>query len=236
MSTLLGIEKKPDQAMDCLFQARALFQGLADEYPEEPEYCRALGRLLFTIGIWQRSLGHPDQAREPFTESIAQYRRGLQYDADGRIHNNLAFVLADCPEVGLRHPGEAVTLARQALAAVPGEGNFWNTLGVACYRAGDWRAATTALEKSMALYTDTSPDLTDWFFLAMANWQLGDRAQARTWHMKATQALELRLLSEGIIRYLKEASDLLGVKQPDLPRPDEPPSEKDSARSANKKG
>ena len=91
-------------------------------------------------------------------------------------------------------------------------------------------------EKSVALYTDTSPDLADWFFLAMANWQLEDRAQAHSWYTKATQALEPRLLTEGVLRYVKEASDLLGVKQPELPRPEEPPSEKNSARPDNKKG
>jgi eukaryotic-like serine/threonine-protein kinase len=236
MSSLLGMEKKPEKGMESLFQARALFQGLVDEYPEEPEYCRALGRLLFTIGIWQRSLGHPDRATEPFRQSIAEYSRGLQYDADGRIHNNLAFLLADCPEAALRDPSRGVMLARQALEASPREGNFWNTLGVVCYRAGDWRAAVAALEKSIELYTDAGPDLTDWLFLAMANWQLGDRSQARSWYTKATQALEPRLLSEGVIRYLKEASALLGVKQPELPRPDDPASEKDAAKSANKKG
>ena len=49
-------------------------------------------------------------------------------------------------------------------------------------------------------------------------------------------ALEPRLLTEGVLRYVKEASDLLGVKQPELPRPEEPPSEKNSARPDNKKG
>ena len=43
-----------------------------------------------------------------------------------------------------------MALARQAVAKQPVRAN-WNTLGVALYRAGDWKGAIEALGKSMEL-------------------------------------------------------------------------------------
>ncbi len=57
------------------------------------------------------------------------------------LSNNLAWALATCPDPGLaqsasrRHPG---AIRRPA---GPRNGLYWNTLGVACCRAGDWDAA-----------------------------------------------------------------------------------------------
>ena len=66
-----------------------------------------------------------------------------------------------------------------------------NTLGVAQYRAGDYKAARETLTQSIA--KRGRPDASDEFFLAMTFWKLGDREQARRFLqegvklMKATQ-------------------------------------------------
>ena len=80
-------------------------------------------------------------------------------------HNELAWLLATDPNPNARDPGRAVNWAKKAVELAPNEGNFWNTLGVAHYRAGDWKAALEALEKSMKLRN--GGDSSDWFFLAM---------------------------------------------------------------------
>ena len=54
---------------------------------------------------------------------------------------------------------------------------------MAHYRAGDWKASLTALEKSMELRK--GGDSFDWFFLAMAHWQLGEKDEAREWYDRA---------------------------------------------------
>src|SRR5262249_43240750 len=62
--------------------------------------------------------------------------------------NNLAWELATAPNLRQREPGLAVQLAKQAVRQVPGETAYWNTLGVAHYRAGEWQAAIQALEEA----------------------------------------------------------------------------------------
>ena len=58
---------------------------------------------------------------------------------------------------------------------------YWNTLGVAYYRNGDFPAAIKALRKSGSRGWD---DGLDSFFLAMAHWQSGHPNQARWWYVR----------------------------------------------------
>ena len=56
---------------------------------------------------------------------------------------------------------------------------------LAQYQAGDWKSAIAALEKSMELRNDG--DSHDWFILAMAHWQLGEKDKAREWFAKSAR-------------------------------------------------
>jgi uncharacterized protein HemY len=63
--------------------------------------------------------------------------------------------LATSPDSKFRDPKRAVELAKKAVKLAPKEGNYWNTLGVAQYRASDWKEAIAALEKSIELLRAT---------------------------------------------------------------------------------
>src|SRR5262249_31177224 len=102
--------------------------------------------------------------------------------------NDLAWLFATCRDSKFRNPNRAVELARKSVELTPKDGNHWNTLGVAHYRAGDWKAAIAALEKSMELRK--GGDSFDWFFLAMAHWQLGKKEESRKWNDKAVAWME----------------------------------------------
>ena len=54
-----------------------------------------------------------------------------------------------------------------------------NTLALAEYRVGHWNESIAAAEHSMALREGGSAS--DWFFLAMAHWQKGEKGEARKW-------------------------------------------------------
>ena len=129
---------------------------------------------------------------------------------DSKVHNNLAWWLATCQEPRPRDPARAVELARKAVELAPKQGMFWNTLGVAQYRAGDSNAAVAALTKSMEL--SNGGDSNDWFFLAMAHWHLGDKPQALSWYDKAVRWMEKnKPTDEELIRFRAEAAAWLEV-------------------------
>jgi Flp pilus assembly protein TadD len=120
-------------------------------------------------------------------------------------------MLATSTEPKLRDPARAVVLAKKAVDLEPKAGMWWNTLGVAQYRAGDRKGAVDSLKKSMELRN--GGDSFDWFFLAMAHWQLGNKAEARKWYDKAVGWMDKNKRDdEELIRFRAEAADLLDAK------------------------
>jgi tetratricopeptide (TPR) repeat protein len=137
----------------------------------------------------------------------------------GEAHNNLAWFLATCSEPKFLDPKRAVALAQKAVELAPKEGNCWNTLGATQYRAKNWKAAIEALDKSRELRK--GGDAFDFFFLAMAYWQLGQKDEALKWYKQASEWVEKN--SQGLAdnatwtdelrRFRAEAEELLKIEE-----------------------
>jgi uncharacterized protein HemY len=158
--------------------------------------------------------GERKKAAEQYCEALT-LREGLaaRYPDNAQDANELAWFLAVCADPRFRNPARAVSFAQKAVNQVRQNGGFWNTLGMAQYRAGQWQKAVTALEKAMAL--GKGGNSSDWLFLAMAHWQLGEKEAARRWYDKAHKELkkfEYPREQEG--RWLAEAATLLEFKEP----------------------
>jgi tetratricopeptide (TPR) repeat protein len=161
------------------------------------------------------NLGHQLRRQGKLVEAIACYREAIRLQPDfADAHNALAWLLATCPDARIRDVPKAVALVRRAVELAPKEGGYWNTLGVAHYRAGEWKASVAALEKSMEL--GNGGDAFDWFFLAMARRQLGHADKARLWYDKAVAWTEKnRPKDKELLGFRAEAATLLGLS--DLP-------------------
>ena len=130
----------------------------------------------------------------------------------GEAYHDLASFLADCSTTQFRDPARATELAKRALQFAPQYGPFWFTLGLAQYRAGQPKAAIESLRKSMELVTGGGSR--HWFLLAMAHWQLGNKAEARKWYDQAVKSMENDQPGhEQQRRFRAEAAELLGVKE-----------------------
>jgi tetratricopeptide (TPR) repeat protein len=156
----------------------------------------------------------PSKARQVFEANLAE------------ALNNLAWLLATCPEVALREPKPAVEYARRAVGLRPENGMYWNTLGVALYRVGDWLPSEQALKKSLEFRNEG--DSFDWFFLAIDELKLGrGQERARAWYDKAvTWYHERRPVDQELFRFQVEAAAALG-----LPAPARPTTNSNSARA-----
>ena len=141
------------------------------------DYMR-LGISLVTAG----QAAEADIAFQKASESAPQ---------DASLHNEPGLAFGHLPpDAKLRDPGRAVQLAKRAVELAPNESAYWNTLGAAQYRAGELeQARVEALKKSMELRTGGYTS-NDWFFLAMAHWQLGDKDEARKWYDQAVEWME----------------------------------------------
>jgi tetratricopeptide (TPR) repeat protein len=158
------------------------------------------------------SLERQAQAKEEYGRALQAYRRALPYDHDGAIHNKLAFALCECEEVELRDPIAALTLATRASALAPGQRDFWNTLGLAHYRAGEWQAARAALDKAMAL--SVGGNARDWLVLAMVCWRQGEPAESRRWYDKAARWLENNPMTDDLYHLRRDAAAFLSIHWP----------------------
>ena len=167
--------------------------------PERGEPPRNLGLVL------------ADKGRP--AEGIAELNEALRLAPKSpQIGNALAWVLASCPDPSFRDPVRAIKLAEKALEAEPGRPNFWNTLGVARYRAGDWKASIEALRKSMQIRN--GGDASQCYYLAMAYYQLSSKNESRDWYDRAVQWHEKNQPGNEDLRRLRaEAAKLLELKQ-----------------------
>jgi tetratricopeptide (TPR) repeat protein/serine/threonine protein kinase len=159
--------------------------------PDSPEAHLQLGRVLEAQGKWFLASG--------------EYRKTIDLKPDfAEAHNDYAWLLATCPENELRNLAQALASAKKATQLAPNRGSYWNTLGVAHYRVGNWQAATTALERSMAL--QKGGNACDWLFFAMAQWQLGHHNDAQKWYQQARSWMDRNTSpNEELSRFRAEA-------------------------------
>jgi tetratricopeptide (TPR) repeat protein len=180
-------------------RALGFYEKLARSNPTLPECQEEIARLSVQLRHWDKA--------------IKAYTHAIQLKpSSATANNNAAWLLATCPEPKFRDPDRAVALAKKATELAAKEGTFWNTLGTAQYRAGDSKAAIAAFEKSMELRK--GGDSFDWFFLAMAHRQLGDKEKAHTWFNRAVEWMDKHEpMDEELRRFRGEAAELLAVKK-----------------------
>jgi serine/threonine protein kinase/WD40 repeat protein len=147
-------------------------------------------------------------------KAIGAYAQAIELEPkNADTLNHLAWLLATCPDGKSRDPGRAVELAARACQLTPHDGNAWNTLGVAQYRADDWKAAVVTLAKSTELLDGKQLSFNA-FFLAMAHWQLGNKEEARRWHDQAVQWMDKnKPQDEELLRFRAEAAEMMSVEK-----------------------
>ncbi|HKB06142.1 MAG TPA: protein kinase, partial [Gemmataceae bacterium] len=144
----------------------------------------------FSLANILRVRGKPEEALVHFRTAVDLL------PTDPNPLNGLAWELLTSADPRLRDPAKAVDMAKKVveLSIKQGDdrnkdgrdrlGNYWNTLGVAHYRAGNLEEAIAALQKSLAIAKaitkgdDSRYVCEDWLFLAMANWKLERKDEA----------------------------------------------------------
>jgi tetratricopeptide (TPR) repeat protein len=120
------------------------------------------------------------EAEAFFDQAETVYRQALlEFPGRSDVQDELAWLLATCPNAERRQAAEAVRLAEAAIGANPGQSHYWSTLAIAQYRHGDYAAAIRSVGRS----TELSPGGEGLAALvrAMAHAQLGEIDAARDW-------------------------------------------------------
>jgi tetratricopeptide (TPR) repeat protein len=215
LAGLLRIGGERPEREEIYRRALELTERLAALFPTQPGSHSRAAYWHNNLGLLLTAAGRTQEAGRCYRQAATRYRSALDIKPDhvGSL-NNLAWLLVTCPEPQLHDANEAVRLANKAVELAPQMNFPWNTLGVARYRAGDWKGAVSALEKSMALYSVQAESNTEesysTFFLAMANWQLGDTGEARRWYDRAVRWMDkYQPNQEELRRFRAEAAALV---------------------------
>jgi serine/threonine protein kinase/tetratricopeptide (TPR) repeat protein len=205
-----GQTDRLEEVEDARRQALGIYERLARAFPMVARYRRERCRAQWAVGNLLWSTGRRVEATDAY-RSVAALAMNL--DSDGALEEELVGrFLATCMDARFRDGHRAIDLAQKVVEHNPRRGVSWRTLGIAHCRAGNWKAAIAALEKSMELRK--GGDSFDWFFVAMARWQLGDKKDARKWYDQAVQWMQKhKPKDEELGCFRAEAEKLLEVNK-----------------------
>ncbi len=201
-------------------KAIAVLAKLVEEFPHDVSNRQELALAQHNRGLHFQFSGDKQQAREQFGKATANYAKSIEecpgtqltYECQYvRSLNNYAWFLASCPQIEFRDPVKSIKLAQEAISLAPDQWEYWNTLGVARYRARQWNEALAALDRSCQL--GGGGNAFDFFFIAMAHYQLGQKEKADEFYVKAVHDSEGGSpLLEPVHHLRQEAEGLLGKR------------------------
>ena len=166
LGNLLAIQERPSEAIRQFQKALAV----------EPGYTKAhynLADIFFAQGRWDEAIEHYQQALKQMPDSVhAYYQLGLALQSRGRFaeavaqlqkvleldpkhipaQNNLAWLLATCPDGALRDGKKAVALAQQAVQLSGGNApEILDTLAAAYAEDGNFPEAVATAQRAVDL-------------------------------------------------------------------------------------
>jgi len=217
LAELVLAQSRPQVAEEHWQKALATFHTLPATLVQTDKRHRNISNCVGRYAGWLRSQNRPQEA-------IAVMQRGIDFYAG--LHGNmpserifrdelveqsrkLAWWLATAANPEIRDGKRAVQLAKKAVDLAPEDGICWNTLGTAHYRGGDYKSAVVALEQSMKMRK--GGDSFDWFVLAMAHWQLGNKDMAHKWYDRAVEWMEKNQPNSEELRRFRAEATKLGV-------------------------
>jgi len=196
--------------------AITILEGLRNDGPAPQRYCNEMAYVHRHLGELLRDKGRIPESREEFRKARALWEYLVASDVPEYVHN-LAWLLANCSDPEVRNPGRAIELAKEAKNQAPRNPQYWRTLGVACYRAGDYQDAISSLREANRRRQEGNP--MDRFFLSMAEWQLGKETDARNSFEEAREMMEDKCPGKPETQETyQEACALLGISPPE-PKP-----------------
>jgi tetratricopeptide (TPR) repeat protein/serine/threonine protein kinase len=159
-------------------------------------------------------LGSSLKEQSRWAEAIAAFDDHYRLKPDS-LPSELVKILANCPVPEHRNPRRAVELARKFVELTSRSPWSLQLLGWSEYRAGHWQASIEALEESCKLQRNNQGDPFQWYFIAMAHWQLGHQEEARKWYHRSVRWMEsYNLTSEEALAFHAEAAGVLGISLP----------------------
>jgi serine/threonine protein kinase/Flp pilus assembly protein TadD len=208
-----GVAKAHSNLGTLLVQQGKLAEAI-EEYRAAVKLEPSEGLLHYNLAFALKQSGNEEQSLQEFRKAIESKH------PEGSAYHELSLLLLTCSDPKLRNPRQARDFANKGIQFRPQSPTAWQVLGWAQYRSGAWKDSIAALKKSIELQKDGGSPR-QWFLLAMAHWQLGNREEARRWLDQATRWLEKhdsrmekdQPRNEELRRFRAEARELFGITE-----------------------
>jgi len=168
--------------------------------------------LLFEDGHCDRAVADLARAQElaPDSSTIAGGWSEPFSTIGGIAWVHAALMYRQCPA---QFDGQlALDLANKGVEGSPGNVAGNNSLGMTLYRLDRFREARQALLRATELRSP-KPEPPELFVLAMTEWKLGNRDEARSYHERAVARMnETYPRYPGYIMLKEEAAEVVGIK------------------------
>jgi tetratricopeptide (TPR) repeat protein len=184
------------------------------EHPDETSPNHALVQLVSRLGRAYFRAKQPEQAFACFEELRTLLEGLMVKTSSAPIY---AFWAAGfyygCPDPRFHDPARAITCATKAVELQADRPDYALALGCAHYRANHWHECLRLLKD---VTNHPSPNMMSfWYFLAMAQWQSGHKAEAEKTVQEAERLLrEAGWIHEGVPEVREEARALLAGDSP----------------------
>ncbi len=213
---LLVVERKGGIALaglETLEKLVALRRRLATDFPQNSGNAISLAYHEIDLCESLKAAGRVEDAKRAQPRILINAQVALRDNwRDARLCNNIAWQMISRVGSPALHADLGVKLAQKAVSLEPSHAGYWNTLGVARYRAGDWKGAATALGESMRLQDGGNGH--DFIFMAMIHSRLNEPAEARAWYARAnTWILGKAAGDQELLRFRQEAAALPGLAE-----------------------
>jgi tetratricopeptide (TPR) repeat protein len=212
LGDFLAASGRSNEAEALITRAVETLEKLCGDCPAIPDYKQSLGQALCALAE-ERLAANSHENAERFVERAASLFREIASlaETDPELADSVARFFASCPIPRFRDPSLALELASRAARRFPQCSMLRSTLGLARFRTGDWKGAILDLNAARTL-GNTNGDPVDWFLLAMAHHQVGEKADARACYEHAAGSISAVAHGRQWSQLNREASTLLGIR------------------------
>jgi Flp pilus assembly protein TadD len=189
LGDILLQQQRADEALKFCRMAVALKPGGAEEnanlanvlrYKQQLEeaavYYRKASKLKPNFASFHGGLATTLVDLGKIKEAIDEYETAIRLDpTNGLVANNLAWILATCPDASLRNGKRALELATRSVQLI-GDGNptVLGTLAASYAEVGQFQEAVSAAEKARTLSLAVGDsELVEWHSLLLGTYQTG---------------------------------------------------------------
>lgn len=209
LGLILCRQGDPSKSEESFRTALQGLESLVKKDPAVPSYRNEMAFVCSHLGAMLQTTGKEKEAEPLLRRAGDLWTELVKTTSTSEYMDNLANLLANCPNLKVRNPELALRLARQASDASPDNPLYLTTVGAAYYRTQQWQSSAETLQKALRnlTYHPSRREL----LLSMALKKCGKSEEADKFYRRACALMDQNQPGNTeMLRLRAEAQELFG--------------------------